>query len=70
MQRHKLDILEHIEASAPCSLFSVGAWAHEQFGMSALGFSAIMETLVESRYITVNSVEDSEGNTSLIVELI
>lgn len=59
------DILTHIEASAPCSLFSVAVWVEEQLNVSTIGFLSIIDTLVSS-----GAIEVSKDDTGLIVDLI
>lgn len=59
------DILNHIEASAPCSLFSVGVWVNDQLNMTTTGFILAIDTLVTSGAITV-----SRDDSGLIVDLI
>jgi hypothetical protein len=50
-------IRTHIEASAPCSLFSVAAWADTQLNIDAAGFIAIVDFLTAGDVISV-SYED------------
>lgn len=63
--QHLTDILTHIEASAPCSLFSVAAWADEQLTINAVIFAAAIDTLISSNAISVS--QDANG---LVVDLI
>ena len=51
-------ILTHIEASAPCSLFSVAAWADSQLNIDAAGFVAIIDFLTAGDAISI-SYEDN-----------
>lgn len=53
----KQHILTHIEASAPCSLFSVALWADEQLVISATSFTSIIDSLVVDGKIEVTSDE-------------
>lgn len=50
-------IRTHIEAAAPCSLFSVAAWADSQLNIDAAGFIAIVDFLTAGDVISV-SYED------------
>lgn len=59
------DILTHIEASAPCSLFSVALWADEQMSLSLAGFLVAIDALVASGTIAVTA--DDNG---LVVDLV
>ena len=59
------DILDHIEASAPCSLFSVGVWVGEQLNVSTLGFISAIDALVSSGAIAISSDE-----SGLVVDLV
>jgi hypothetical protein len=46
-------IRTHIEASAPCSLFSVAAWADSQLNLDAAGFVGVIDFLTASDVISV-----------------
>lgn len=59
-------ILTHIEASAPCSLFSVAVWADSQLTVNAVTFIGVIDLLVSSNAISVTN----EANGRLIVDLI
>lgn len=59
------DILTHIEASAPCSLFSVAVWVNEQLGMTPTGFVLAIDNLVSS-----GAIEVSSDDSGLIVDLV
>lgn len=65
MQTNKEFILTHIEASAPCSLFSVALWADDQLTVSATSFAHIIDTLVAEGKIAVTS-----DDIGLIVDLL
>jgi len=58
-------ILTHIEASAPCTLFGVAAWADAQLTVTAAGFVAAVDALTSSNKISISQTEDG-----LIVDLI
>jgi hypothetical protein len=58
-------ILEHIQASAPCSLFSVALWADSQLTIGATGFSHMVDVLISSKLIEVTTDE-----CGLVVDLI
>ena len=58
------DLLDHIQASAPCSLFGVAVWANEQFNVSTLGFITAMDALVSSGVISVSADE-----SGLVIDL-
>jgi Mn2+/Fe2+ NRAMP family transporter len=58
-------ILTHIEASAPCTLFSVAVWADSQLSINAVTFTGIIDMLILS-----NSIEINTENNALIVDLI
>jgi hypothetical protein len=58
-------ILTHIEASAPCSLFSVAAWVETQLTMSRTGFIAALDTLVTS-----GAIELSSDDSGIVIDLI
>ena len=47
-------IRTHIEASAPCSLFSVAAWADSQLNIDAARFVAIIDFLTAGNVISLN----------------
>lgn len=63
--QNKQDILTHIEASAPCSLFSVALWADDQLRVSATSFAHIIDTLVSDAKIEITSDE-----TGIIVDML
>lgn len=65
MQTNKEFILTHIEASAPCSLFSVALWADDQLTVNVASFAHIIDTLVADGKIAVTSDE-----TGIIVDLL
>lgn len=50
-------ILDHIEASAPCSLFSVAVWADEQLDINAVQFTAAIDTLASAGVIQLDTGE-------------
>ena len=58
-------ILTHIEASAPCSLFSVAVWADSQLNINAVSFARVIDTLVSAK-----AIEISADDTGLVVDLI
>ena len=58
-------ILTHIEASAPCSLFSVAAWADSQLNINSTSFVTVIDML-----ITSNAIEINTENNALVVDLI
>jgi len=58
-------IRTHIEASAPCSFFSVAAWSENQLNISKSGFIAAIDILVSSNVISITS--DDNG---LVIDLI
>ena len=58
-------ILTHIEASVPCSLFSVAVWVGEQLNVSTVGFISVIDTLVSSGVIEV-----SKDDCGLVIDLI
>ena len=58
-------ILTHIEASAPCSLFSVAVWVNEQLNMSTTGFVLALDTLVSS-----GAIELSSDDAGIVIDLI
>ena len=65
MQTNKEFILTHIEASAPCSLFSVALWADDQLTVNATSFTHIVDSLVSDGKIAITSDE-----AGLIVDLL
>lgn len=65
MQTNKEHILTHIEASAPCSLFSVALWADDQLTVSATSFAHIVDSLVSDGKIAITSDE-----TGIVVDLL
>jgi hypothetical protein len=46
-------IRTHIEASAPCSLFSVAAWADSQLNIDAARFVGVIDHLTACNVISV-----------------
>lgn len=54
-------ILTHIEASAPCSLFSVAVWADEQLSIDIVAFTRILNVLTASNAISIST--DDHGLT-------
>jgi hypothetical protein len=58
-------IQDHIEASAPCSLFSVAVWADEQLDLSPVGLIVILDTLASS-----GTIELSTDDSGIIIDLI
>ena len=58
-------IQDHIEASAPCSLFSVAVWAEEQLTINVVEFTAIINTLASADTISISM--DDHG---LVIDLI
>ena len=64
------DLLTHIEASAPCSLFSVAAWGETHFNMPATVFASAMEYLVSINKIKIEVETAYGGNACLVVDLI
>ena len=64
------DILDHIEASAPCSLFSVAAWAQDQLDISPAGYLAAIEQLIASGVIEVTQETSDSGSMSFVVDLV
>lgn len=58
-------ILTHIEASAPCSMFSVAVWVNEQLNMSTTGFVLALDTLVSS-----GAIELSSDDSGIVIDLI
>lgn len=59
------DILDHIQASAPCQLHSVARWAEEQLDIGPSTFMLAIDLLISSGVIEV-STEDGV----LVVDLI
>jgi hypothetical protein len=57
-------IRTHIEASAPCSLFSVAAWADSQLNIDAAGFIGVIDFLNAGNVISV-----TYENCNFIVDL-
>lgn len=54
MTQSNLDhIRTHIEASAPCSLFSVAAWADSQLNIDAARFVGVIDFLTAGDLISV-----------------
>jgi hypothetical protein len=58
-------ILTHIEASAPCTLFSVAVWADSQLNVNAVTFTNVIDMLIASNAIEINTEDNA-----LIVDLI
>ena len=58
-------IQDHIEASAPCSLFSVAVWAEEQLTINVVEFTAVINTLASADTIAISM--DDHG---LVIDLI
>lgn len=63
--QNKQDILTHIEASAPCSLFSVALWSDNQLCVNATSFTHIIDSLISEGKIELTSDE-----TGIIVDLL
>ena len=59
------DILNHIEATAPCSLFSVASWCDIQLNISIGGFVLVMDALVSSGAVAI-----SKDDSGLVVDLV
>ncbi len=59
------DILDHIQASAPCQLHSVARWAENQLEIAPSTFMLAVDLLISSGVIEV-STEDGV----LVVDLI
>ena len=57
-------IRTHIEASAPCSLFGVAAWADTQLNINAAGFVAIIDFLTANESISI-----SYENCNFVIDL-
>lgn len=58
-------IQDHIEASAPCSLFSVAVWAEQQLTVNVVEFTAIINTLASA-----GTIELSSDENGIIIDLI
>jgi len=58
------NIRTHIEASAPCSLFSVAAWANNQLNISPEGFVAVIDFLAANESISI-----TYENCNFVVDL-
>jgi hypothetical protein len=58
-------IRTHIEASAPCSLFSVAAWADSQLTIDAASFVGIIDFLTAGDVISI-SYEDCNFVVDLV----
>ena len=58
-------IRTHIEASAPCSLFSVAAWADSQLNIDSASFVGIIDFLTAG-----NSISVSYEDCNFIVDLV
>ena len=66
MQHTNLEnILTHIEADAPCSLFHVAAWVETQLNMPTSGFINAVDNLV-----AMNLIEVSMGESGLVIDLV
>jgi hypothetical protein len=50
-------IQDHIEASAPCSLFSVGVWVEDQLNVTTVELMGILNTLAKAGTISLSSDE-------------
>jgi hypothetical protein len=50
-------IQDHIEASAPCSLFSVGVWVEDQLNVTTVELMRILSTLASAGTISLSSDE-------------
>jgi hypothetical protein len=50
-------IQDHIEASAPCSLFSVGVWVEDQLNVTTVELMGILNTLAKADTIAITSDE-------------
>lgn len=59
------DIFTHIQASSPCSLFSVAAWVETQLDMPLSGFIHAVDTLVAKGVIIV-----ANEDNGLIIDLV
>ena len=58
-------IQDHIEASAPCSLFSIGVWVDDQLNATTVELMRILSTLASAGTISITSDE-----SGIIVDLI
>ena len=58
-------IQDHIEASAPCSLFSVAVWVEEQLTVSTVEFTSILNTLASA-----GTIELSNDDSGITIDLI
>lgn len=65
MSSHIKDVLTHIEASAPCSMFSVALWVQDQLDLSTVGFLSVIDTLV-----TLGKIEVSSNDSGLAIDLL
>lgn len=54
-------IQDHIEASAPCSLFSVGVWVEDQLNISSVELVMFLTTLAKAG--TISLTTDESGIT-------
>ena len=52
-------IRTHIEASAPCSLFSVAAWADSQLNIDSARFIGIIDFLTAGNVISISYEENN-----------
>ena len=65
------DLLTHIEASAPCSLFGVAAWAQQQLDMTHQDFIGSIETMIAQGIVTLEQDWNEEDQSiSLCLELV
>ena len=60
-----LAIQDHIEASAPCSLFSVGVWVEDQLDVSIVELMGILNTLASA-----GTIELSSDDSGITIDLI
>ena len=65
MSSHIKDVFTHIEASAPCSMFSVALWVQDQLELSTVGFLSVIDALV-----TLGKIEVSSDDSGLVIDLI
>jgi len=65
MQTYIHDIRTHIEASAPCSMFSVALWVQDQLELSTVGFLSVIDALV-----TLGEIEVSSNDYGLVIDLL
>ena len=65
MSSHIKDVLTHIEASSPCSMFSVALWVQDQLELSTVGFLSVIDALV-----TLGKIEVSSNDYGLVIDLI